>query len=307
MHLPPQLFFLPACPLPRVPASSSPPTNPRRPPTASAPDRPSVHGRGHRLAKRLVGRYELARLSISPDALLARNPNEEAPFAAVIALVSLSVFLPPLFPDAPSPAPVVAPAAAVALSLWALDALALNSLLSRALALALVPARRIAAHEAAHLLVAYLLGFSPRAFRLPAPLALMRHPDQCGVELHNVTVSHAVAHELVAVALAGVVAEISQYGRAYGGNDDFVQARRLAKQAGFTDNQVRNTCRWGVLTAFQLLQQHDSAYQRLVSAMLDGADLHTCVQIIETFVDREKLLAPSHLAGATAATTVHEP
>ncbi|PXF47937.1 hypothetical protein BWQ96_02323 [Gracilariopsis chorda] len=299
-----QTVFLPVFPL-RFPASSSPQTNRRRPPQASAAQPPSAQGRGRRLAKRLVGRYELARLSIPPDALLARNPNEEAPFAAAIALVALSILVPPLIPNAPSSAPIVAPAAAAALSVWAVDALALNSLLSRALSLALVPARRIAAHEAAHLLVAYLLGFSPLTFQLPAPLTLIRDAESCGVEFENVTVTSSVAHELVAVALAGVVAEISQYGRAYGGNDDFVQARRLAKQAGFSEHQVRNTCRWGVLTAFQLLEQHDSAYQRLISAMIDGADLQSCVQIIERFVDREELLAPYDPAAATA-TTVYD-
>ena len=163
-------------------------------------------------------------------------------------------------------------------------------------------ADRVAFHEAGHFLVAYLVGLLPRAYTLSSLDALRSEGAlsvQAGclfcdadfqAEVARGSVTAETLGVFTCVALGGVAAEYVQYGQAEGGLADIVQLDQLLSALGFTERKTSDQVRWGALNAVQLLRQHARAHRALAGAMLEGADVVDCIQVIERELDPEGLL-----------------
>lgn len=89
---------------------------------------------------------------------------------------------------------------------------------------------------------------------------------------------------LSVVAMSGSVAEIMEYGKATGGENDLLELQNCfmkckefigaAKQQDLT--------RWGALTSYGLIKTNLSKYEVLVKAFKENKSLSDCVAIIES-------------------------
>jgi len=240
-----------------------------------------------------VGLYELERLGVDPSRLLGSTtspaaadgpPGNEAPFAAAVGAMVAATLLPPLF-GASAEGPV-ALAVGGGLVAWALDALAFNSAGSDALADRSVDGRRVAAHEAGHFLVAYLLGV--RVERVAMTRAAAK---AAGMPAVGVDVALGVRTDLwtlSAVAGAGMAGEWAGYGTAEGGRQDLVELGSRLRRAGIrggAGGEVTGYTRWGLLQAVSLLAAQRGAFEALRTALAGGADVATCVAAVESHLD----------------------
>ena len=163
-------------------------------------------------------------------------------------------------------------------------------------------ADRVAFHEAGHFLVAYAVGLLPRGYTLSSLDALRSEGAlsvQAGclfcdsgfqAEVARGTVTAETLGVFTCTALGGVAAEYVQYGQAEGGRADLVQLDQLLGALGFTERKTADQVRWGALNAVQILRQNARAHRALARAMLDGADVVECIQVIERELDPESLL-----------------
>lgn len=175
-------------------------------------------------------------------------------------------------------------------------------------------ARRVAAHEAGHFLVAYLLGLLPRGYDLSSLDAFARARAlnvQAGTRLCDVAfrrevssgkISSSSVDRAAAVALAGVAAEHCLFrkdaGRAFddergnesenevgesaeGGVGDIKQLDALLSALGFSQAKADSTVRYALLVAVTLLRRHRKAHARLSEAMLRGKSVVECVSVVE--------------------------
>ena len=178
-------------------------------------------------------------------------------------------------------------------------------------------ADRVAFHEAGHFLVAYLVGLLPRGYTLSSLDALRSEGALsvqagclfCDADFQAEVARGSVTAETLGVftctALGGVAAEYVQYGQAEGGLADIVQLDQLLAALGFTERKTADQVRWGALNAVQLLRQNARAHRALAGAMLEGADVVSCIRIIERELDPEGLI-PEGRAGDEAGSGLPE-
>lgn len=150
---------------------------------------------------------------------------------------------------------------------------------------------RIARHEAGHFLVAHLLGVPVTGYALSAWEALkQRQTGQGGVSFNDQelasqlqlgTLSDQLLDRYCTIWMAGVAAEELVYGHAEGGADDQNKLRLFLVPLGFSGSAQQQKERWAALQARTLLQENWSAYESLVSAMQQRADLSECFSIID--------------------------
>ena len=250
-------------------------------------------GRGERFPRRLVGLYELERLGVDPNKMLAPNKSAERGLGALVGLGVLATFAVPLIsPWVQAEGPVALIIAGV-LTLWAVDTLALSGLLQRAASIQVQNARRIALHEAGHFLVAHLLGLKVSSYSVPSARSVL-NGDKLGVEIEQAT--DGDAYTLAALGMAGIAAECSVYGESQGGAEDFAQVTRVAKNSGAlgqaTEQQKTIIVRWGLIQAVSLVKAHTEALEKLTTAMMNNKDVSECVRIIDESVDSSALRLP---------------
>jgi len=157
---------------------------------------------------------------------------------------------------------------------------------------------RIVRHEVGHFLVAYLLGIPVMGYTLSAWEALkQRQVGQGGVsfddqelasQLEQGTLSSQLLNRYCTIWMAGVAAETLAYGNAEGGADDRQKIRTVLTSLGFSASAQEQKQRWANLQARTLLQANWSAYEALVGAMQQRADVSECCRIIEQHCQNAK-------------------
>ncbi|AFZ33113.1 hypothetical protein Glo7428_4680 [Gloeocapsa sp. PCC 7428] len=151
---------------------------------------------------------------------------------------------------------------------------------------------RIVRHEAGHFLVAHLLGIPVTGYALSAWEALkQKQPGQGGVSFDDTEVASQLAQGTISTQLldryctiwmAGVAAETLVYDRAEGGADDRQHLHTVLSSLGFSAASVELKQRFCSLQARNLLQQNWAAYEALINAMRQRADVAECRNLIDS-------------------------
>ena len=143
---------------------------------------------------------------------------------------------------------------------------------------------RICRHEAGHFLCGYMCGLPVKEYSISPETGVA-----C-VEFHTSstsTVGRELSDDEVAalsvVAMSGSVAEIMEYGKAKGGENDLLELQNcFAKSKEFIGAaKQQDLTRWGALTSYGLIKANLSKYEGLVSAFKANKSLSECVAIIE--------------------------
>jgi hypothetical protein len=213
--------------------------------------------------------------------------------AIAVFILTISSLLGPLFNLSPA---VPAIATFTLLGIATLDSFSLQgkggTLLLDWLARASPQHRdRVVRHEAGHFLVAYLLGIPVTGYVLSAWEALkQRQSGQGGVSfedrelassLEQGTLKAQLLDRYCTIWMAGIAAETLVYNNSEGGADDRSKLRTVLTPLGFSASACEQKQRFCALQARTLLQANWSAYEALVVAMQQGADLGECCRIIE--------------------------
>lgn len=151
---------------------------------------------------------------------------------------------------------------------------------------------RVCRHEAAHFLCGYLCG-------LPIADYATTEENIPRVEFHDTfdgsssSLQTAQPRELIqdevnalaVVAMSGCVAEAMAFGKAEGTNSDLIGLelvfRRSAEFLGAEKQQ--DLTRWGALTAYRLLTQHQEKLDKLVQAFAAQRSVAECIRILEQY------------------------
>lgn len=156
---------------------------------------------------------------------------------------------------------------------------------------------RVAAHEAAHFFVAYLLGILPRRYTLSSIDAWKKYGAfnvQAGTqfcdsafqaEIAKGTLSSTSLDKYCCVALAGVAVEYVKYGKAEGGLNDINQLDSLLKALKFTQAKADGQIRWAVLNVTSLLRRHKDAHGQLAAAMAANKPVSECIGVLENALE----------------------
>lgn len=150
--------------------------------------------------------------------------------------------------------------------------------------------RRVAHHEAGHLLVAHALGVGVEDYTLNAWTAWKRGypPGEAGVRFTGLvlepgaSLSASTLERYATVWLAGIAAEHMVYGDAQGGDGDLAQVRALVAQlrpAVPPPQQILRE-RLAMRRAQAILKARWATYETLVEALLEGAPLETCLALL---------------------------
>ena len=154
-----------------------------------------------------------------------------------------------------------------------------------------------ALHESGHFLVAYLLGFLPKAYTLSSLDAFKEQRVlnvQAGTtfcdaafqkEISTGKLSSASLSTYSCVALAGVATEWLRFGLAEGGLADVQQLDQLMQALGFSQAKADDQVRWAVLNVVSLLRRHAAVQDKLADAMSRGASVGECILVIERAVE----------------------
>lgn len=150
---------------------------------------------------------------------------------------------------------------------------------------------RIVRHEAGHFLVAHLLGIPVTSYTLSAWEALKQQQSgQGGVsfddkelasQLEQGTITTQLLDRYCTIWMAGIAAEILVYERAEGGVDDRIRLQAGLTPLGFSDSAIELKQRFCTLQARNLIQENWTAYEALVSAMQQRADVSQCYRAIK--------------------------
>jgi len=212
--------------------------------------------------------------------------------AITVFTLTLSMLLGPLFNLSP-----VVPAIATfgLLGIASIDSLSLqgqgSTLILDWLACASPQHRkRIVSHEAGHFLVASLLGIPVTGYAVSAWEALKQGQSAPGgvsfddqelaCQLEQGTLSAQLLDRYCTIWMAGIAAETLVYESAEGGADDQQKLRVVLTPLGFSASAQEQKQRWAVIQAKTLIQQNWSAYEALVSAMEQRAELSECCSVI---------------------------
>ncbi|KAK1733070.1 hypothetical protein QTG54_016208 [Skeletonema marinoi] len=143
---------------------------------------------------------------------------------------------------------------------------------------------RICRHEAGHFLCGYMCGLPVKEYSISPDTGVA-----C-VEFHTSSTSVAGRElgddeisALSVVAMSGSVAEIMEYGKAKGGENDLLELQNcFAKSKEFIGAaKQQEITRWGALTSYGLIKANLNKYEGLVNAFKANKSLSDCVAIIE--------------------------
>ncbi|NJL36679.1 MAG: ATP-dependent Zn protease [Leptolyngbyaceae cyanobacterium SM1_4_3] len=154
---------------------------------------------------------------------------------------------------------------------------------------------RVIRHEAGHFLVAHLLEISITGYTLSAWEAFRQgQPGLGGVsfdsqelntELEKGILSAQLVERYCTVWMAGTAAEKLVYGNAEGGADDRQKLRILWTQLKRPLSECETKERWASLQARSLLEAHQPAYEKLVTAMTQAEPVSKCRELIEQAIN----------------------
>ncbi|KAJ1273080.1 hypothetical protein BS78_06G252800 [Paspalum vaginatum] len=143
---------------------------------------------------------------------------------------------------------------------------------------------RIARHEAAHFLVAYLIGLPILGYSLDIG---KEHVNLIDEQLQKLIYSGQLdgkeLDRLAVVSMAGLAAEGLEYDKVVGQSADLFTLQRFINRSKpqLSKDQQQNLTRWAVLFAASLLKNNKAAHEALMSAMSQKASVLGCIEAIE--------------------------
>ncbi|XP_022844390.1 uncharacterized protein LOC111367637 isoform X3 [Olea europaea var. sylvestris] len=143
---------------------------------------------------------------------------------------------------------------------------------------------RIARHEAAHFLVAYLIGLPILGYSLDIG---KEHVNLIDKRLEKLIYSGQLdtkeLDRLAVVAMAGLAAEGLKYDKVVGQSADLFTLQRFINRSKpqLSKDQQQNLTRWAVLFAGSLLKNNRVLHDTLISAMSKKATVVECIEAIE--------------------------
>lgn len=152
---------------------------------------------------------------------------------------------------------------------------------------------RLKKHEAAHFLVAYLMGILPKGYTLSSLDAWEKYNAlnvQAGCAFCDGDFQREVAlgkigsgslGKFSCVALAGIGMEYVEFGYAEGGVSDVRQLDGMLSALAFSQKKSDSEVRWAVLNVISILRRHRDVVVALADTMAKGASVGECVQLIE--------------------------
>ncbi|KAM7513682.1 hypothetical protein LguiA_003817 [Lonicera macranthoides] len=146
---------------------------------------------------------------------------------------------------------------------------------------------RIARHEAAHFLVAYLIGLPILGYSLDIGKEHVNLIDQRLEKLiYSGQLDSKEVDRLAVVAMAGLTAEGLKYDKVIGQSADLFTLQRFINRSkpSISKDQQQNLTRWAVLFAGSLLKNNIVLHEALMSAMLKKATVLECIEAIENAV-----------------------
>lgn len=144
---------------------------------------------------------------------------------------------------------------------------------------------RILRHEAAHFLVAYLLGVPVVAYSLDTGKEHTNLVDaKLQKRLYEGALDAGELDRLAVVAMAGLAAEGLKYDKVTGQSADLFSLQRLINrsQPKIGNEQQQSLTRWAVVYACSLLKSHEKAYTALMGAMDKQSSVEECILAIES-------------------------
>lgn len=152
---------------------------------------------------------------------------------------------------------------------------------------------RLQLHEAAHFLVAYLMGILPKGYTLSSLDAYNKYGAlnvQAGCAFCDGAFQREVAKGKIGsgslgrfscVALAGISMEYVAYGFAEGGVADVRQLDGMLRALAFSQKKSDSEVRWAVLNTVSILRRHEKVVRALSVKMAAGGSVGECVRVIE--------------------------
>ncbi|KAK9949752.1 hypothetical protein M0R45_005268 [Rubus argutus] len=143
---------------------------------------------------------------------------------------------------------------------------------------------RIASHEAAHFLVAYLLGLPILGYSLDIGKEHVNLIDQRLEKLiYSGQLDAQELDRLAVVAMAGLAAEGLKYDKVIGQSADLFSLQRFINRSKppLTKDQQQNLTRWAVLFAGSLIKNDKVIHEALIAAMSKKATIVECIEAIE--------------------------
>ncbi|GMH24524.1 hypothetical protein Nepgr_026367 [Nepenthes gracilis] len=144
---------------------------------------------------------------------------------------------------------------------------------------------RVARHEAAHFLVAYLLGLPILGYSLDIGKEHVNLIDQKLEKLiYSGQLDTKELDRLAVVAMAGLAAEGLTYDKVVGQSADLFTLQRFINrsQPKLSNERQQNLTRWAVLLAGSLVKNNKAVHEALMNAMLKKATVLECIKTIET-------------------------
>ncbi|ESQ46103.1 hypothetical protein EUTSA_v10000230mg [Eutrema salsugineum] len=144
---------------------------------------------------------------------------------------------------------------------------------------------RIARHEAAHFLVAYLIGLPILGYSLDIGKEHVNLIDERLAKLiYSGQLDSKELDRLAAVAMAGLAAEGLKYDKVIGQSADLFSLQRFINrsQPKIRNEQQQNLTRWAVLYSASLLKNNKTIHEALMAAMSNNASVLECIKTIET-------------------------
>ncbi|KAJ1412883.1 Peptidase M41-like [Sesbania bispinosa] len=144
---------------------------------------------------------------------------------------------------------------------------------------------RIARHEAAHFLIAYLLGVPILGYSLDIG---KEHVNLIDERLEKLIYSGQLdakeLDKLAVVSMAGLAAEGLTYDKVVGQSADLFTLQRFLNRTKppLSKDQQQNLTRWAVLFAATLLKNNKVIHEALMASMAKKASVVECIQTIES-------------------------
>ncbi|KAK7247490.1 hypothetical protein RIF29_42373 [Crotalaria pallida] len=144
---------------------------------------------------------------------------------------------------------------------------------------------RIARHEAAHFLIAYLLGVPILGYSLDIGKEHVNLIDEKIEKLiYSGQLDTKELDRLAVVSMAGLAAEGLTYDKVVGQSADLFTLQRLINRSKpqLSKDQQQNLTRWAVLFAASLLKNNKVIHEALMESMSKKASVLECIQAIES-------------------------
>lgn len=144
---------------------------------------------------------------------------------------------------------------------------------------------RVLKHEAAHFLVAYLLGIPVASYSLDIG---KEHTnlvdDKLQKRIYDARLEAGELDKLAVVAMAGMAVEGLNYDQVMGQTADLISLQRLINRSKppMSPQQQQNLTRWAVLFAATLIKTNQKAFDALVESMRQESSVEKCILAIES-------------------------